>query len=367
MQLTRNRVIYAGTDVLVSDAPSWSGQTGNNSLKLLKRVQSSAISISNPVSRAKQVGSADFAFEKYIAAPEITVDLSYLITDNSNELILGMNATGNEGFLKNLSATGQDRNLFFVLTDEDGADADDLTDMIGNDIFALGNAFLTNYSINAEVGSVPNASVSFSCLNMVFQSYSGTGSNGSQVPAITLYNGNKSTEKYLLTGYNMNPANYLSNQSSRASALKPGDITLQLPQTLMGGIRYAGNIPATINSLQISVPIQRKDLLGFGSNYPYEKKLMYPLVGTLSFNGTFDEAVTGDFSQIFDDENDYDFSFSLKKADGTTGFKVDVFDARVESQSFNLSIGDNMSFNSEFSFKIYPEDGMRLSGAARLT
>lgn len=366
MQLTRNRVIYAGTDVLVSDAPSWSGQTGQNSLKLLKRVQSSAISISNPVSRSKQIGSADFAFEKYITAPEISVDLSYFITDNSNELILGLNATGNEGFLKNLSATGQDRNLFFILTDENGEDAHDLTDMVGNDVFALGNAFLTNYGIQAEVGSVPQASVSFSCLNMVFQSYSGTGTNGSAVPAITLYNGNKSTEKYLLTGYNMNPSNYLSNQNIRATALQPGDIVLNMPQTIMGGVRYSGNVPATINSLQISVPIERRDLLGFGSNYPYEKKLLYPIIGTLSFNGTFDEAVTGDFSNIFSDENNYDFTFGLKKSDGTTGLRIDIFDARVESQSFDLSIGENMTFQSEFSFKIYPEDGMRLSGEARI-
>lgn len=366
MQLTRNRVIYAGTDVLVSDAPSWSGQTGQNSLKLLKRVQSSAISISNPVSRSKQIGSADFAFEKYITAPEISVDLSYFISDNSNELILGLNATGNEGFLKNLSATGQDRNLFFILTDENGEDAHDLTDMVGNDVFALGNAFLTNYGIQAEVGSIPQVSVSFSCLNMVFQSYSGTGANGSAVPAITLYNGNKSTEKYLLTGYNMNPSNYLSNQNIRATALQPGDIVLNMPQTIMGGVRYSGNVPATINSLQISVPIERRDLLGFGSNYPYEKKLLYPIIGTLSFNGTFDEAVTGDFSNIFSDENNYDFTFGLKKSDGTTGLKIDIFDARVESQSFDLSIGENMTFQSEFSFKIYPEDGMRLSGEARL-
>lgn len=366
MQLTRNRVIYAGTDVLVSDAPSWSGQTGQNSLKLLKRVQSSAISISNPVSRSKQIGSADFAFEKYITAPEISVDLSYFISDNSNELILGLNATGNEGFLKNLSATGQDRNLFFILTDENGEDAHDLTDMVGNDVFALGNAFLTNYGIQAEVGSIPQVSVSFSCLNMVFQSYSGTGANGSAVPAITLYNGNKSTEKYLLTGYNMNPSNYLSNQNIRATALQPGDIVLNMPQTIMGGVRYSGNVPATINSLQISVPIERRDLLGFGSNYPYEKKLLYPIIGILSFNGTFDEAVTGDFSNIFSDENNYDFTFGLKKSDGTTGLKIDIFDARVESQSFDLSIGENMTFQSEFSFKIYPEDGMRLSGEARL-
>jgi len=371
MQLTRNRVIYAGTDVLVSNAPSWSGQTGQNSLKLLKRVQSSAISITNPVSRAKQIGSADFAFEKYITVPEISVDLSYLITDNSNELILGLNATGNEGFLKNISATGQDRNLFFLLTDENGQNADSLTDMVGLDVFSVGNAFLTNYALEAQVGSIPKASVSFSCLNMVFESYSGTGSNanpsqGSRVPAITLHNGNKSTEKYLLTGYNMNPSNYLSNQDIRATALQPGDIVLNLPQTIMGGIRYSGNVPAAINSVQISVPIERRDLLGFGSNYPYEKKLLYPIIGKLSFNGTFDEAVTGDFSNIFSDENNYDFTFGLKKSNGTTGLKIDIFDARVESQSFDLSIEENMSFQSEFSFKIYPEDGMRLSGAARL-
>ena len=366
MQLTRNRVIYAGTDVLVSDAPSWSGQTGVTSLKLLKRVQSSAISISNPVTRAKQIGSADFAFEKYISPPEITVDLSYIISDNSNELILGLNASGNEGFLKNISNTGQDRNLFFILTDENGEDADDLNDMVGNDIFSIGNAFLTNYSINAQVGSVPTASVSFSCLNMAFQNYSGTGANGSEVPAITLYNGNKSTQKYLITGASLTTSNYLTNQNDRASALRPGDIKLQLPQTLMGGIRYSGSVPATINSLQISVPLERKDLLGFGSNYPYEKKLLYPIIGSLSFDGTFDEPVTGDFSKIFDDENNYDFSFSFRKYDETTGLKIDIFDARVESQSFDLSIGENMAFSSEFSFKIYPTDGMRISGNANL-
>jgi len=78
MPITRNRVIYAGTDVLVSDLPSWSGQTGVTSLKLLKRIQSSSISISNPVTRAKQIGSSDFAFEKYIQTPTIQVGLDYI-------------------------------------------------------------------------------------------------------------------------------------------------------------------------------------------------------------------------------------------------------------------------------------------------
>ena len=366
MPITRNRVIYAGTDVLVSDSPSWTGQTGAASLKLLKRIQSSSISVSNPIKRPKQIGSSDFAFEKYINIPEISVDLKYLVSDNSNELILGLNATGNESFLKNMAVTGQDKNLFFILTDTNAQDADSLTNMVGNDVFAVGNTFLTNYSLSAEVGSVPTVSTSFACLNMTFQTYNGTGVNGSEVPAINLTNGAKSTEKYLLTGANMSPLNYLSNQTTRPYAIRPGDIVLQLPQTFMGGIRYSGDVPATISSLQIDVPIQRKDLLGFGSNYPYDKRIMYPLIGTVSFNGIFDEPVTGDFSNIFNNDTAYDLTFNLKNYDGATGLRVEILNARIESQSFDLSIGDNMNFQSKFSFKIFETDGMRISGAARI-
>jgi hypothetical protein len=366
MPITRNRVIYAGTDVLVSDSPSWSGQTGAASLKLLKRVQSSSISVSNPITRSKQIGSSDFAFEKYITTPEITVDLKYLVSDNSNELILGLNATGNESFLKNMAVSGQDKNLFFILTDTNAQDADSLTNMVGNDIFAVGNTFLTNYSISAEVGSIPTVSTSFSCLNMTFQNYNGTGVNGSEVPAINLTNGVKSTEKYLLTGANMSPLNYLSNQTTRPYAIRPGDIVLQLPQTFMGGIRYSGDVPATISSLEINVPIERKDLLGFGSNYPYDKRIMYPLIGTVSFNGIFDEPVTGDFSNIFNNDTAYDLTFNLKNYNGATGLRVEILNARIDSQSFDLSIGDNMNFQSSFSFKIFETDGMRISGAARI-
>lgn len=364
MPITRNRVIYAGTDVLVSDSPSWSGQTGLTSLKALKRVQNSSISISNPVTRSKQIGSSDFTFEKYIQPPTIEVGLSYLCSDNSNELLLGLNASGNEGFLKNLASPQKDKNIFFILTDTNDQDADSLNNMVGNDIFSIGNCFLTNYSINAEVGSLPTSSVSFNCLNMTFQTYNGTGVNGSSVPAITLPSGTKSTEKYMITGASLVPANYLTNQDKRANALRPGDIELLMPQTIMGGIRYSGVVPASINSIAIDIPITRKDLLGFGSNYPYDKRIIFPLIGTLSFNGIFDEPVTGDFSNIFNDENSYDFTFNLKNFDGTTGLKIQIYDAKVESQSFNLSIGDNLSFQSEFSFKIFETDGFRLSGQA---
>lgn len=231
MPVTRNRVIYAGTTVLMSDYPCWNNQTGEYSLKLLKRIQSSSISVSNPVTRPKQIGSSTFAFEKYISQPEISVNLNYLISDNTNELILGLQATGNVGILKDLASPQRDRNLFFVLTDIEGQDANSITNTTGLDVFSVGNAFLTDYTFNAQVGEIPNVDVSFSALNMTFQNYTGFSSglgptgpyliDGTKLPAIDLTNGKKATGSYSLESKNLSINNYVSNQNLRASALAP--------------------------------------------------------------------------------------------------------------------------------------------------
>ena len=364
--ITRNRVIYAGTDILISDTPSWEDQTNFSNLKLLKRVQSSAISISNPVSRSRQIGSSEYAFQKYTQTPEIQVGINYYLSDNSNELLLGLVADGSSGIFSNFAESGKDRNLYFALTEADGLDADDITDAVGLDVFAVGNAFLSSYSLNAQVGDIPSVDLSFDCVNMTFQTYAGTGPAGSEVPAINLPAGNKSTEKYLLSGYNFDLTNYLSNQADRASALRPGDINLELQQPIMGGARYSGQSPANITSMQINLPIERRDLVGFGSNFPYDKRIIFPIVGTISFEGYIDEPVTGDFSNIFDDENAYDLVFNFKKQDQTTGFRVEIENARVESQSFNQGIGDNLTFSSEFSFSVSATAGFKISGTASL-
>jgi hypothetical protein len=363
MPITRNRIIYAGQDILISDYPSWENQTGTYSLKLLQRVQSSAISITTPVTRGKQLGSSDFAFEKYTTGPEVQFNLDYLLSDNSNELLLGFAATGNGGILSNLAVTGRDRNIFCLLHDEDGKDARSLTDMIGSDVMSLGNCYPTNYSVSAAIGEIPKASVSFDCLNAQFQTYNAL----SEVPAINLTGAAKSTSTYFLSGANLAASNYLSNQSSRAIALLPGNIELFLEQPIQGGIRYSGAVPASISSFQLNLPITRKDLVGFGNNFPYDKRIIFPLIGELSFNGTFDEPVTGDFSDIFINENKYDFAFNFKDENGATGIRFEILDAQLESQSFDLSIGGNLSFQSQFSFKVFKEDGLRISGAARLT
>ena len=60
-----NRVIYAGNTVLISDSPAASQQTGNFSVKLLDRVQSTSVTISTEVKKSKQIGYDTFALNNY--------------------------------------------------------------------------------------------------------------------------------------------------------------------------------------------------------------------------------------------------------------------------------------------------------------
>lgn len=363
MSYTRNRVIYAGNTILMSESPSWEDQTGVASLKSIRRVQSSNIEISTPVTRAKQVGSSDFTFQRYLQYPKISTSFSYYLTDNSNELIMGFITDGVTGCFKNFADFGKDQNIFYVLSNTNAEDFSDVGSLSGYDVMSIGNCFLTSYSINAAVGTIPTASASYDCLNILFQNYTGT---GTLLPSIDLTGAARSTGTYALTAFNLNPQNYFSNQDDRPAALRPGDIVLQMQQPLIGGIRYTGTVEANITSVNVEIPLDRRDLVGFGSNYPYDKRLLFPIIGTLSFDGIFDKAVTGDFTQIFDDENEYDFTFVFKNCNGDTSYTLGVSNARVESQNFNLSIGDNMAFSSQFSFRISETSGFTISGAAEL-
>jgi hypothetical protein len=363
MASSRNRVIYAGDTILMSESPSWYSQTGVASLKSIRRVQSSNIEISTPLSTAKQIGSSDFAFQRYLQYPKITTSFSYYLTDNSNELIMGFVTDGVTGCFKNLVAFGKDQNIFYVLTNTNAEDFSDVGSLSGYDVMSIGNCFLTNYSINAAVGTIPTASASYDCLNIFFQNYTGV---QTQLPSIDLTGASRSTGTYALTAFNLNPQNYFSNQENRPAALRPGDIVLQMQQPLIGGIRYSGVVQASITSLNVELQLERKDLVGFGSNYPYDKRLLFPIIGNLSFEGIFDQAVTGDFSQIFDDENTYDFTFLFKNCNGDINYRLGIFGAAVESQSLSMSIGENMSFSSQFSITVTEGDGFTISGAAEL-
>jgi hypothetical protein len=366
------RIIYASTTVLISDYPSWQSQTGLFSLKLLKRVQSASITINSEVQRQKQIGYKTFAFESRPIYSPTQVDLTYLISDNSNEILLDLNASGTACAFNNLQYPLRDRNLFFFISDEwfDANSTSNQVDITDKQLISVGNCFLDNYSISASIGSIPSVQVSFSALNTKFDNYQAFSTGpitGSKTPSIDITGGSISTGVYRLSNSNFNTSNYLTNQNSRPSGLRPGDITLSLQQPIIGGARLSGSKTANISSFQISVPLERKDLVGFGSNYPYDKKLMFPLLGTLSMDGIADDFVTGNYNNLFSTNENYDMEFTLNDCESNKAIVFGVQNARLEKQSTSVGLSDQMGFQAEFSFAVTQDTGFTISGAARLS
>jgi hypothetical protein len=374
--MAHTRVIYGCSDVFISDYPSWNLQTGTHALKLLKRVQSADLRITSAVDRDKQIGSQSFAYQRYNNNPSITASITYLLSDNSNELLLNLDCTGFlTGAFNNLTNTFVDRNLFYVYCPE-GQNCHDVTTFEGLNVFQINNCYITDYSVSASVGSFPTVSVSFDCLNTSVDIYANDVNStiygnytGKQLSSIdlTATPQARSTGYYTLSSSNTNYNLYLTGQEFRPSAIRPGDITISfLQQPMLGGIRYSGSVPAKISDLQISIPIQRRDLDGFGFNYPYNKKVLFPLIGAISCRGIFDDPVTGNYGGIFTDLNDYQLLIQFKNTTGLLVMQYYIDNAKIESQSFDNSIGANASFEGTFSFPILSTGNFFISGAARL-
>ena len=354
-----NRVIYAGNTVLISDSPAASQQTGNFSVKLLDRVQSTSVTISTEVKRSKQIGYDTFALNNYLTSPQVTAEINYILQDNSNDLILGLNANGN--FLySNQNQTGIDKNLFFLFdVSQEGRDLNSLSNYTGIQVLGLGNAQVSNYSTRASVGELPTSTVSFVANNIVFQNYD----SSKYIPSINP-SGQNTNYNYKIWSGIFDKSNYISDYTGNLTFPRPGDIELvmQQPTTDCGGIKFL-SYTGKIQNYEINIPFDRKDLIGFGSDYPYSRKLISPAVGTLSMNVIFDGFNTGNYSGLLFSNTAYDFNIYLKDCNGNTKVAYDIDDVKLVNQNISTEIGSSFIFDGDFEFPIGQSYGFAISGS----
>jgi len=354
-----NRVIYAGNTVLISDSPAANQQTGNFSIKLLDRVQSTSISISSPINRSKRIGYDTFAYDNYFKSPEVTAQIDYILQDNSNDLILGLNADGNYIYA-NQNTTGVDKNLFFLFdASQEGRDLNSLPNYTGIQVLGLGNAQITNYSTRAAVGELPTASVSFIANNVTFQNYDAD----KYIPSIDS-SGQTTNFKYNIWSGVFDKGNYISNYTGNLTFPRPGDIELvmQQPTTGFGGIKFL-SYTGKIQRYEINIPFDRKDLIGFGNDYPYSRKLMSPAVGTLSMSVIFDGFNTGNYSGMLFSDRASDFDIYLKDCDGNSKIAYNIDNVKLINQNYSTDIGSTFVFDGDFEFSVGQEHGFSISGS----
>jgi len=343
--MARNRVIYQ-TEALYTSATG-NGVTGSQ----LKRVQSANYSFDISRQDVNQYGQLARIDSIILDPPTVSLDFSYYITDGSNENLLGFSVSGQGGvaaetnFLSGLIAdqvNPQEQN-YYISTVVAGNDAVGAT--VNTGFIAIGNGVIASYSVDAAVGDLPTASVTIEASNMAM-------SNGESntVPNVTI---NKQDGTLAQSTPAVIP---VAVSGAGASALRPGDITV----TTTGGIGVnlsANNFKPT--SASVSFDLAREDINKLGSKFAFAKEIDFPVTCTFTCEGIIADLQAGNgisgalHNVVLDDTSTYTLSMKLDGPSvGATGIQFDIKGAKLDSQSFSSSIGDNKTASFTFSTQL---------------
>ena len=409
----QSEALYAGT----VDATGYHFFTGDNAgdgvstdtndvtrtgIQQLHRVQSANYSFSINRQDVNQFGQLARIDSVSIEPPTVSLDFSYYLTNGFNEKTLGFEIGGvdsGQALTQELllgktddspSANGKN---FFIQTTDEGTDAVNNSGDATKSTIALGNGFVSNYSIEAAVGSMPTASVTVDGLNL--RSYTGvedldnpaidtrygyplTGTNKFSLPMAVSGKDNRGDDGV----FDGSPADEASGDAGIA-CLRPGDISMSLGLNGRAGAfellpskepanDYENSGSAHVQSFSVDVPISRSVINRLGNPYGYARVTDFPVNISVSVNALVSELKAGNVADLLFNEEAHDLTFTMREPNQTgTGdivLEYTIKGARLEGESFSSSIGDNKSVDLTFTAQVGgPNDdknGLFISGSA---
>lgn len=363
--MARNRVIYQSEALYVADGSlvPTAAHTTAGKINQLHRVQSANYGFTINRQDVNQFGQLARIDQISIEAPTVNLDFSYYLATGSNETALGFTvgtASGTSSFISGLiDASNATNNIgivsgrnFHILTVAEGNDANASAVGVYNATTArsigIGNAYITNYTVEAAVGGIPTVSVTAEGLNVNVC----TGSSGASaiVPGINVESGTASSALFAL------PAPVTGTVG--VSALRPGDITLLLTDgvvtDLPTGTNLADNTAAHIQNLSIEVPIGRTTLERLGSRFGFTKVIDFPVEITVNMSAIVaDLKASGSISSLLDADTTKTLAFIFKlPGNDTNRIVYEVRGAKLVSENFTSTIGDNKSVDLTFTTQV---------------
>jgi hypothetical protein len=221
----------------------------------LDRVQSANYNFSISRQDINQYGELARIDSITLEPPTVSLDFSYYLTDGSNERALGFfvqtGSATSGNFPSGHMTTNSGRNFFIVTS----AEGDDLNYSTASgqikSVIGIGNGFLSDYTLDVAVGSLPTVSVTIEGANIAASGSfiaTGVGYTGitGQNPSVNPENGiaNSGTGVLLPTG-----KTNLGN--STISALRPGDVTLTFGAITGDGSGVISDLAANSNGIHI--------------------------------------------------------------------------------------------------------------------
>ena len=366
--MARNRIIYQSEAVYAGPSPATGYHYGTytpgiggstnvpnantNLVQQLQRIQTASYSFTVDRTDVNQFGQLAAIDRVILTNPTVSLDFSYINSNLSNEYDLGFTiASGNNdstvsaisGFL---NKTSDERN-YFIRTTPEGADAVGFTDgsATNNGVIGIGNAFLTSYSTEGSVGNFPTSTINVEGLNMNFQN----GISGNYVPAVNPENGSALTNYYQLGQAVQNVG---IGSGSAISALRPGDITLSLSNTLASGVDVN---TMNIQSYTLSFDLGRTPIQRLGNKFAFTREIDFPLTVSLSVDAQVTSMNAGNLANlVVDDSATYTPSITIKSPSDAslTMAKYLLKGAKLDSQEYSSDVGSNKSVTLTFSAQV---------------
>lgn len=364
--MSRVRQIYQSAALFVSPSPATgymfsSGNSGVNLIKQVPRVQNSSLSFSVARTDVNQLGEQSAIDRLIIQPPTANLNFSYYPIDGKAEALLGFDTNGIANLISGLIDNTQGEKNYFLAMAPEGYDYNSTVDANLTNVISISNGFISNYSTNLAVGQIPTTSVSVEGLNAQFD----TGSTLKNTPAIIPENGQNLTGVY----YTLPAGNSYTGQMP--SAIRPGDIKCEFPINNALGSFMSGANSINIQSVSLAVPLSRNPIQRLGVPFPFTRVVQFPLTATITVDALATEIRESKLSDVLCNDEFYNFRIKLNNPScGGTGAPAMIFDvkrAKLDSQDYNLAIGDvgstvRMSYSCQIGSINSRAAGIYLSG-----
>ena len=340
--MSRKRVIYQSEALFV-------GTTGAGAPVEINRVQSANYSFEIARTDINEFGKLARIDSIIVEQPTVALDFSYYPMRGVAETSLGFNVgtsgTVTSAIANMLNGTADTKNYYIYVAAE-GSDAQGFAGTPS--VIGIGNASLTSFSVEGSVGEILKSSVNCEGLNMRF-SQATTIAN----PAINPTDGSDAPGTATLTA----PTAFAGG----LSCLRPGDVTLNLATTGAAGSQDLGldTSDLKIQSFNLSFDLGREPLQKLGSRFATSREIEFPVTVTLKVDAILGDLQIGTLSSyLADDSNTINASIRVNQPNSANlGIAYELKGAKLDSQEFSSSIGDNKSVSLTFSAQIGgPED-----------
>ncbi len=367
--MPRNRVIYQSEGLYVGKDASLGAIEDHEQLG---RVQSANYSFTINRQDVNQFGDLARIDSLVLDPPTVSLDFSYYLADGFNERALGFfvqNSGVGAGSQRGITGAafdvgnfasghlqGSSGINFFIVTSPNGEDLNkvDPGEALDNSdsVIGVGNCYVSDYSVDLSVGSLPTVNVTVEGANM--NSVSNSATTGS--PAIDQEDGTKlggvtgwliqlpaPTDDGGISGY---------TGGTPITALRPGDVTLGLDNVSGESLVKLGTTEgAHIQSASISLPLSRTPIDRLGSRFPFAREVDFPVNATMNISAIVNESAGQNLADILD-SGVQAATITVKDHDGNDAILYTMSGLKIDSQSFSSSIGSNKTVDMTFSTQI---------------